>query len=116
MITNLTQKTVLCRVIEQAQTPWEKTKGLMFRTSLTGGLLMDFESSGYPAIWTLGMRIPIDIIWVNSRERVVHIKTHARPWLYMGYPKKKARWVLELKSGTVAKTKTTLGDQLQLSL
>jgi len=115
-ISNVTRKTLLCRRVEVAVTPFQKTKGLMFRRQLQGGLLMISEKEARVGIWTFGMFFPIDIAWIDSSRRVVSIKENAQPWRFLGYPKKKATMILELRGGTLRKTKTREGDLLEIRL
>jgi len=114
MIINRTRNTVLCRKLETANSVFKKANGLMFRRSLKGGFLMRFERDSKPGIWTFGMFFPIDIAWIDSRGRVVKAKENAKPWRFLGYPKKPARAVLELNAGTLKKTKTRVGDTIRI--
>jgi len=114
VIRNLTRRTILCSRIEVARTPFQKARGLMFRSSLKGGMLFVFEKEGKPGIWTFGMFMPIDIAWLSSTRRVVTIKENAQPWRFLGYPRKKAKMVLELPAGTLKKTRTREGDILSI--
>lgn len=116
MILNKTRKTTLCKKTEKAISGLSRAKGLMFRGSLKGGLIMIFDNEIKSGIWTFGMRIPIDIVWIDSKNRIVSIKENAKPWRYMGYPEKPAKMVLELNSGIVKKTRTCVGDLLKISL
>jgi len=116
MIANKTRKTVLCKKVELAASHFSKARGLMFRTSLNGGMLFVFDKESRASIWTFGMFMPIDIVWIGSKNRVVDMKENALPWRYLGWPKKKAKMVLELKSGTLKKTGTRRGDLLEIHL
>ena len=114
MIANLTKKTVLCRKLELATTSFQRARGLMFRKTVEGGMLFVFEKERKQAIWTFGMLFPIDILWISRRKRVVHIKENAKPFLFCGGAE--AASVLEVKSGTVARTRTTVGDAIAIRL
>lgn len=114
MIANRTRGTVLCRSLETARSPGARARGLMFRSQLEGGLLFVFDRSCRPGIWTFGMLIPIDILWLDSGGRVVKARRNAKPWRYLGFPRKKARFVLELPAGTLEKSLTREGDALSI--
>jgi uncharacterized membrane protein (UPF0127 family) len=120
MITNKTKGTVLCKTHEVANTPWQKTRGLMFRKALPDGhgLLMVFDPPSRPGIWMLGMRFPIDIAFLDSSKRVMGVVENARPlglswrtWRVF-YPPGPVRFVLELPAGKVRETRTATGDGL----
>lgn len=111
---------VLARKVELADSIWKKTKGLMFRGSLPkgSGLLMDFGSEQRPGIWMFCMRFPIDLVYIDSSNRVVDIKEDFRPMTLnpltwkVHYPKKPARYVLELPAGAARLTGTKLNSKL----
>lgn len=118
MIVNKASKKTLVRKVELADSLWKQTRGLMFRKSLPkgSGLLMDFKSERKVGIWMLFMRFPIDLIYINSEKKVVDIKGNVKPvslnpltWRVY-YPKKPARYVLEVPAGTAGKTK--IGESL----
>lgn len=114
-ITNRTRNTVLSTTTELALSPHQKAKGLMFRRSLNGGLLFVEEKPTKTSIWTVGMLIPIDILWIDEHHKVIKVKEEAKPWRYLGYPPTKAKMVLEVRAGTVKKTRTRVGDQLGIT-
>lgn len=63
-----------------------------------------FESDGRWAIWMKDMNYSIDIVWLNSSKQVVDFVTNVPPESYPNktfLPKEAARYVVELKSGTV---------------
>ena len=79
-------------------------RGLMFKKD--GALLMDFGRECKPAIWMLFMRFPIDIVFIDGCGKVVDIVYYARPLSFnletwrIYSPKKRCRYVLEVRSGT----------------
>ena len=96
------------RRLEVAASFWSLAKGLMFRKGMPKGsaLLMDLGKPKMAGIWMLFMRFPIDIIFLDENLRTVGEKKNARPLRFYNpltwrvyYPKKKARYVLEIKSG-----------------
>ncbi|NIP40442.1 MAG: hypothetical protein GTN39_02895, partial [Candidatus Aenigmarchaeota archaeon] len=70
MIKNLTRKKILVKDSEIAKTPWQKTRGLMFRKELAedSGLLMVFGSDRRHEIWTFCMRFPIDLVFIDKNK------------------------------------------------
>ncbi|TAN24292.1 MAG: DUF192 domain-containing protein [Acidobacteria bacterium] len=59
----------------------------------------------------LGMRYPIDAVYVDEHNRVVHIEPQLQPWR-LGAICKAAVSVLELPAGAVAATETQVGDEI----
>lgn len=64
-------------------------------------------------IHTLGMRFAIDVIFLNRNRSVVHTHQNLRPWR-VSRVITKARSVLELPPGTIARTQTEVGDQIEI--
>ncbi len=121
MIKNLTKKKTLVKDFEIADSIGKKTKGLMFRNSLSedSGFLMVFNYDRRHEIWMFGMRFPIDIVFIDKRKRIVDIKHSVRPmgknprtWrIYK--PRQNCRYVLEVNPGLIKRTKTEIGDILE---
>lgn len=120
MIKNRAKGTVLARRIELAKGLLKKGIGLMFRGEIEDGccLLMEFSGEGSYGIWMFGMRFSIDLVFLDSEKKVVGIFENVRPlglnpctWkIYR--PKRPAKWILELKAGTVKRTRTAPRDRL----
>jgi uncharacterized membrane protein (UPF0127 family) len=60
------------------------------------------------------MQYPIDAIFVDRHQRVVHIAASLRPWQLVAWARG-ARDCYEAPVGTVSRTQTVVGDQLVLS-
>lgn len=85
------------------------------------GMLFVFAQPGAHSIWMQGMKIPIDIIWLNDEGQVVHLATNVPtptegqtdlPTYVNDEP---ARYVLELAAGTVESTDIKEGSVIILS-
>jgi uncharacterized membrane protein (UPF0127 family) len=119
MISNKTQGTMLCETYELAESPWSKTRGLMFRKDLPRGhgLLMTFPEGSNPGIWMLGMRFPLDLVFLDSEKMVVKVVENARPvglsWSTWRIYKAPASFVLEIPAGKIKESKTLVGDRLE---
>ena len=81
MIKNITKEKILVKNLETADSIGKKTKGLMFRKNLArdSGLIMVFRHERKHEIWMLGMRFPIDIVFIDKDKRVVDIKHSVKP-------------------------------------
>jgi uncharacterized membrane protein (UPF0127 family) len=77
------------------------------------GLLMNFHRDGRWGIWMKDMKIPIDIIWINSDKKVIYIVANASPKLGTSKifePNDPARYVLEVPAGTARNSSIRTGD------
>lgn len=108
---NHTRNTTLVTNGIVADTYWARFMGLMGKTTLPAGfgLLLKNES----AIHSFGMRIPIDVIYLDAHSQVLRVHTAMPPWR-LGPLVRHVQDVLELPVGTLAATQTQQGDQLEL--
>ena len=98
-----------------ADTEEKRAKGLGGVKELQDNeaLLMVFPDDGLWSIWMKGMHIPIDIVWLDEKRQVVHIEKDVQPDAppYDTYvPPKNARYVVELKAGSVQKYKIKMNE------
>ena len=104
-----------CVKAEVADTPEERAYGLMNRTFLADGYGMVFvyPAEDYLAFWMKNTLIPLDVIWIDSKMRVVHI-AHATPCtadpcpIYR--PDAAAMYVLEVRGGYTLDHSVSEGD------
>lgn len=99
-----------------ARTEAEREKGLSGTHSLRDdqAMLLIYDSDDKWPIWMKDMNYPIDIIWLDKDKTVVYIVKNAPPESYpyeQFTPKEKARYVVEVPAGTVAKKKIVIGAQ-----
>ncbi|GAA2735448.1 DUF192 domain-containing protein [Streptomyces nogalater] len=73
-----------------------RTKGLLGRDAVDGALLLS-PASG---VHTFGMRIPIDVAYLDRRLTVIAVRT--MPPGRLGLPRPRARHVLEAAAGAMA--------------
>ncbi|WP_030346044.1 DUF192 domain-containing protein [Streptomyces sp. NRRL S-1022] len=74
-----------------------RTKGLLGRDSLDGAMLLS-PASG---VHTFGMRIPIDVAYLDRNLTVLAVRT--MPPGRLGLPRLRARHVLEAEAGAMTK-------------
>lgn len=106
--------------LEISRTSEERRKGLMSREGISEkeGMLFIFEEGGLPKIWMMNMKFPIDILWMDSEFRVVHIESNAPPCkdtpcpIYS--PKSPADYVLEVKANLAGEEGIEVGDVLNI--
>lgn len=64
-------------------------------------------------VHTLAMRFAIDVVFLDRKRIVVHKHQNLRPWrISKVIPS--ARSVLELPVGTIARSQTEVGDQIEI--
>ena len=103
---NVTKGVALATELEIATSFAERSKGLLGRRALPkdGGMLID----PCPSVHTWFMLIPIDVIFLDNKNRVVGLKRNMKPFRMAG------AWrgakTIELPVGIIASTRTQLGD------
>lgn len=96
-----------------------RAQGLMYRDHLPpgSGMLFFFGESGEYPFWMKNTRIPLDIIWIDEKQRIAHVKHEVPPCRIddcPSYPPNAiARYVLELAGGEAKKHGLKAGDVLQ---
>ncbi len=97
--------------IERADTLFARTAGLLGRSRLDDDEGMLFANCA--AVHTLGMRMPIDVVFLDDEGVVVHVEASARPWRsYVAFPG--ARTVVELAAGACARRAIAPQQRLEL--
>lgn len=91
-----------------ASTNEQRIKGLsgIEKLNENEGMLFLFDEPSKQGFWMNKMYIPIDIIWLDSNNKVVHIEKQLEPCkLFLAcpvyYPQIDSLYVLELQSGFV---------------
>lgn len=100
---------------EVVQSPEARRRGLSDHSSLASdeGMLFVYEREQYPGIWMKEMAFPIDIIWLDAKQRIVYMKRNAKPDSYPETtyrPDDPAQYVLEVNAGVIDKYGLTEGD------
>lgn len=108
-VVNRTAGSLLGDRIALANRWWSRARGLLGRRSLRRGegLLL----SPCRAIHTHGMQFPLDVVFLDSRGRVVETYPELEPGARTPYHRE-AEFVLELPRGVLADTETRRGDVL----
>lgn len=113
-VLNRTRNTVPASELEVADSAWTRIKGLLGRREedfRSGKGLWIAPSQG---IHTIGMKFPIDVVYLDSEHRVLHVCHKLAPFRIAAL-KFKCRSVIELPAGTLAQTETSIGDVLEIS-
>jgi len=101
-------------VLEIADTPALKERGLSYRTQLTPhtGMLFVFDTPAPHYFWMKDMNFPIDIIWLDRSKKVVHIEKNLSPETYPKSfgPETLTQYVIEIQAGLAENSALKVGD------
>ena len=112
VVRNRTRGATLASDVQLADTPRARRIGLLRHDRLNPGQGLWI----YPtqAIHTFGMQFPIDVVFLDRRMRVKRIYHKLAPFRLTSLVWT-AESAIELPSGSLASTKTAVGDELQIS-
>ncbi len=102
--------------VEEAVTPDQRLRGLMFRRSLPedAGMLFDFGRSRPVAMWMENTFVALDVLFIDTRGRITHIVRNTAPLSRALIPSRgPVRYVLELPAGTVERFGIEVGGHVR---
>jgi uncharacterized protein len=110
---NRTRQAFLATELSVADSHWTRVRGLM------GTPVKDFDLGH--GLWivpsqgvhTLGLRYPIDLVYLSEDRTVLHVEENVKPWR-IAPMLMDAATVLELPCHTVWNTATAVGDRIEL--
>lgn len=108
---NEDRRHLLAGRISVAGTSGARKRGLLAVDALDsqGGLWI----APCEAVHTFGMKMPIDVIFLDRQLRVTRLVPHLSPWRVA--VSLRAHSVLELQAGAIARAHTRLGDHLRFT-
>ena len=109
-LVNVRTGTVIASVVEPALDSRRRRKGLLGRDGLDDNHALVLAPCG--AVHTIGMRFPIDVLFVGADGCVVKIVEQLRTWRIAGALQ--ARITVELAAGAVRRTDIVAGDRLAI--
>ena len=100
---------------ELAQSPDERSTGLMFRTAMGAneGMLFAFEQAGTQCFWMKNTLLPLSVAFVADDGSVVNIDEMKPQTLNSHCSTRPVRFVLEMNEGWFAKRGIKAGARLQ---
>jgi hypothetical protein len=107
---------------ELAVSDAERARGLMDREKINPdqGMLFVFVDAGVHSMWMKNMLIPLDFLWLDNEQRIVHIEENIPPCERDPCPsyasKIPAMYVLELKAGSIKQNELKLYDKVDFVL
>lgn len=106
---NLTQRRLMLSDLKLAEMPWEKLFGLLLAKQLEKGQGLMLKDCS--CVHTFGMRFRLDLIFLDSHDRVVHMITclepnRISPWI------RNAKSVIEMPADSLCETGVIMNDKL----
>jgi uncharacterized protein len=112
---NRTRHAYLATHLSVAGTHWSRFRGLMCTDETrfrVGDGLWIVPCRG---IHTFAMNFPIDALYLDTNQVVVHVEEELKPWR-LGRVSLRASSVLELPCRTVKASGTTVGDSIDIAM
>lgn len=88
--------------IEIADDDYQRGTGLMYRDHMEAsqGMLFVFPDENYRSFYMKNTKIPLDIIYLDSKKTIVNIQKNAQPFNETSLPSSgPAQYVLEINAG-----------------
>lgn len=106
---------ILADNVKQYTNIFSRFKGLRFSKPLKEKqaiiLVAEKESIRETMIDMLFVFFPLDVLWLDKNKRVVDMRRNVKPFTPIVTPKKPAKYIIELKTGTT--NNINLGDELK---
>lgn len=102
--------------IEIANNPHTRERGLMYRDYMPDsvGMLFIFEREEYRSFWMRNTSISLDIIYADSKGKIVSILKNTQPFSLGSLPSEKpALYVVEVNAGYTNKKGIKKGDYIK---
>ncbi len=109
------QDTVRIIDIEIAETPEERTQGMMYRSFISDdmGMLFIFENSQKRQFWMKNTKVSLDILFADENLQIVTIYKFTTPYSEASLPSyKEAKYVIEVSGGFTNRYNITEGDMV----
>ena len=103
-------------MVEIADDDAERARGLMFRPPLEDdrGMLFQFPAASEQSFWMKNTPSSLDILYIDTRGRIVSIASHTTPNSETPIPSNgAANGVLELRAGRAAEIGAKPGDTVK---
>ena len=110
-IINVSKNTTLAEKAKLADNFFQRLIGLMGKANLPAGGALILKPC--TSIHTIFMRFPIDVAFTDKKNQIIKIYHSLSPWRLTGVSLNSAL-CLELPPGTLAATRSQIGDTIQL--
>lgn len=110
---NRTRGIYLATHLAVADGHWSRLRGLIGKGPGDFGEGSGLWITPCRGVHTLGMRIPIDVVYLTTAGVVVHLEHGLMPWRFAPV-RLQAASVLELPEHTLRASGTTIGDEVEI--
>jgi len=103
-------------VVEIANTPLKRARGLMFRDYLASdqGMLFIFPDQKKHSFWMKNTPVSLDIVFANNNWEIIGIIENTTPESSKPLTiDKPSKYILEIKADSVKNNKIKLGDKIK---
>ena len=117
-LTRSTGDTIQHLQLEIADDDYQRETGLMYRQSMENdqGMLFIFENEEPRGFYMKNTNIPLDLIFLDSQNKIVSISKNAQPKSLETIPSQvPAQYVLEVNAGLSDQWNLVVGDSLILN-
>jgi uncharacterized membrane protein (UPF0127 family) len=112
---NRTRQIFLASVLAVADTHWTRLRGLLGLDTGEFGKGRGLWIVPCRGVHTLGMRFPIDVVYLDRQMKVIHVQSELQPWR-VAPVRGQAASVLELPCRTAVETGTAVGDRIEITV
>jgi uncharacterized membrane protein (UPF0127 family) len=112
---NRTRQTFLATDMRVADSHWTRFRGLMAVQAERFGFGQALWIIPCHGVHTWAMRFAIDVLYLDTEHKVVHMEENLRPWSFAPV-RMDAATVLELPSHTIWNSGTKVGDLIELNV
>ena len=113
LIKSLTKNRTLAKNAAFCDDIFSKFIGLMFSKNKKKALIFKFKKEKIIHLHMLFVFYSIDVLFLDKNKIVVDIKGNFRPFAFYK-SKKKAMYAVELPNGIIKRTKTEIGDKIEI--
>jgi uncharacterized membrane protein (UPF0127 family) len=111
LLRNLTTGIAIAAAVQRPTSPFARMKGLIGRAHLNPGEGLWLDRCC--AIHTIGVRVPLDVVFLDRADRVIKVLTGVPPLQPVIFCQG-AHTVVELCGGTIMSSDVLRGDVLRL--
>ena len=111
-VRNVTRGTIVASDVRVARSFLARGRGLMFVSELSSGSGLLIDPCG--SIHMFFMRFALDVLYVDRDDRIVRVQREIKPWRAGPVHTRGAKYVIELPVGTIDRSGSDVGDQLQI--
>ncbi|MBI2143951.1 DUF192 domain-containing protein [Candidatus Woesearchaeota archaeon] len=110
-IKNVTRNSIIASSSKIADSIMGRAVGLMFSRPTQKAMVLRFPRETVISLHTFFVFFPIDVILLDGNMRVVEVLKRMQPFTTYSAGRK-ARLVVEVPAGTIAKSRTRPGDRI----